>query len=40
MGMDAEIVKNAEKIRPDQITLVPENRAELTTEGGLTVSGN
>jgi pyridoxine 5-phosphate synthase len=39
MGMDAEIVKIAEKIRPDQITLVPENRAELTTEGGLDCVG-
>ena len=35
MCMAESIVKIAEKIRPDQITLVPENRAELTTEGGL-----
>lgn len=35
MSMAEPIVKIAEKIRPDQITLVPENRAELTTEGGL-----
>ena len=27
--------KIAENIKPDQITLVPEKRAELTTEGGL-----
>jgi len=39
MGMDAEIVKIAEQIRPDQVTLVPENRAELTTEGGLDCVG-
>ncbi|MCK4913998.1 MAG: pyridoxine 5'-phosphate synthase [Planctomycetes bacterium] len=35
MCMAESIVKIAEKIQPDQITLVPENRAELTTEGGL-----
>lgn len=29
------IVKIAEDIKPDQVTLVPEKRAELTTEGGL-----
>jgi pyridoxine 5-phosphate synthase len=33
--MAEPIVKIAEAIRPDQVTLVPENRAELTTEGGL-----
>ena len=35
MCMAEPIVKLAEKIQPDQITLVPEKRAELTTEGGL-----
>jgi pyridoxine 5-phosphate synthase len=35
MCMAESIVKIAEQIRPDQITLVPEKRAELTTEGGL-----
>ncbi|MHC4790882.1 MAG: pyridoxine 5'-phosphate synthase, partial [Planctomycetota bacterium] len=35
MCMAEPIVKIAEKIKPDQITLVPEKRAELTTEGGL-----
>jgi len=35
MSMTEEIVGLAERIRPDQVTLVPENRAELTTEGGL-----
>jgi pyridoxine 5-phosphate synthase len=35
MSMTEEIVRIAERIRPDQVTLVPENRAELTTEGGL-----
>ncbi len=35
MCLSESIVKIAEKVRPDQVTLVPENRAELTTEGGL-----
>lgn len=35
MCLNESIVKIAEKVRPDQVTLVPENRAELTTEGGL-----
>jgi len=35
MCMAESIVKIAEEIRPDQVTLVPEKRAELTTEGGL-----
>jgi pyridoxine 5-phosphate synthase len=35
MCMAEPIVRIAEEIKPDQITLVPENRAELTTEGGL-----
>jgi pyridoxine 5-phosphate synthase len=35
MCMAESMVKIAEKVHPDQVTLVPENRAELTTEGGL-----
>lgn len=35
MCLAESIVKIAEKVRPDQVTLVPENRAELTTESGL-----
>jgi pyridoxine 5-phosphate synthase len=35
MCMAEPIVRIAEQIRPDQVTLVPEKRAELTTEGGL-----
>ena len=35
MCMAEPIVKIAEDIQPDQVTLVPEKRAELTTEGGL-----
>ncbi|MBE9520592.1 MAG: pyridoxine 5'-phosphate synthase, partial [Proteobacteria bacterium] len=39
MGATEEIIKIALKIKPDMITLVPEKRAELTTEGGLDVAG-
>jgi pyridoxine 5-phosphate synthase len=35
MCMAEPIVKIAEEIKPNQVTLVPEKRAELTTEGGL-----
>jgi pyridoxine 5-phosphate synthase len=35
MSMAEPIVRIAEQVGPDQVTLVPENRAELTTEGGL-----
>lgn len=35
MSLAEPIVKIAEQVVPDQVTLVPENRAELTTEGGL-----
>jgi len=35
MSMAEPIVRIAEEIKPDQVTLVPERRAELTTEGGL-----
>src|SRR3954462_3120110 len=34
-----EIVAIALAVRPDQVTFVPERRAELTTEGGLDVVG-
>lgn len=34
-----EIVKIACKTKPDQATLVPERREEITTEGGLDVAG-
>ncbi|PIW67576.1 MAG: pyridoxine 5'-phosphate synthase [Candidatus Omnitrophica bacterium CG12_big_fil_rev_8_21_14_0_65_42_8] len=37
MSISPEIVDIALKIGPDQITLVPEKRRELTTEGGLSV---
>ena len=35
-----EIVKNALKIKPDFICIVPENRKEITTEGGLNLRKN
>jgi pyridoxine 5-phosphate synthase len=38
-SIDPAIVAIAIEARPDQVTLVPERRAELTTEGGLDVVG-
>jgi len=35
MALAEPIVRFALKLKPDQITLVPEKRQELTTEGGL-----
>ena len=37
MAMSKEIVDIALRVRPDQVTFVPEKRRELTTEGGLDV---
>ena len=37
MGNSKEIVEIACDIKPDQVTLVPEKREEVTTEGGLDV---
>src|SRR5690348_16004056 len=39
MAATPEMIGIAEKIRPDVISLVPERRAERTTEGGLDVIG-
>lgn len=39
MAPDAEMVSLALTVRPDLVTLVPEKRQELTTEGGLDVAG-
>jgi pyridoxine 5-phosphate synthase len=39
MGAAREIIDIALDIRPDMVTLVPEKRLELTTEGGLNVTG-
>ncbi len=40
MAATKEIIDIALEVRPDMITLVPEKREELTTEGGLDVAGN
>ncbi|MBU0599784.1 pyridoxine 5'-phosphate synthase [bacterium] len=40
MAATDEITKVALSIKPDQVTLVPEKREELTTEGGLDVIEN
>ena len=37
MSINPEIVKIAANLKPDQCTLVPEKREEITTEGGLDV---
>src|SRR5213594_1740839 len=37
MASTQEMLKVALTIKPDQVTLVPERREELTTEGGLDV---
>jgi pyridoxine 5-phosphate synthase len=40
MAADAIVTAIACDVIPDQVTLVPEKREELTTEGGLDVIGN
>jgi len=40
MAATEEMLNIALKIKPDIVTLVPEKRRELTTEGGLDVAGN
>ena len=37
MAATDEMIKIARRIKPEQVTLVPEKREELTTEGGLNV---
>ncbi len=39
MAAAKEIIDIALQIKPDMVTLVPEKRQELTTEGGLNVTG-
>ena len=39
MGNSAEILEIALRVKPDDVCLVPENRQEVTTEGGLDVVG-
>jgi pyridoxine 5-phosphate synthase len=38
MGNTPEIVETALRVLPDEVCLVPENRQEITTEGGLNVA--
>ena len=40
ISMNNKIVKNALKIKPNYICIVPENRNEVTTEGGLNLDKN
>ena len=39
MGVTEEIIAVAHRLRPYCVCLVPENRREVTTEGGLDVAG-
>src|SRR3982750_1139328 len=38
MACTAEMLALAERLRPHQVTLVPERREEITTEGGLALA--
>ena len=40
MACTAEMVAIAERLQPLEVTLVPEKRQEVTTEGGLAVGAN
>jgi pyridoxine 5-phosphate synthase len=40
ISINDEIVKNALNIKPNFICIVPENRNEITTEGGLNLNKN
>ena len=40
ISMNDKIIKNALKINPNYICIVPENRKEVTTEGGLNLVKN
>ena len=40
VSMNESIVSNALRIRPNYICIVPENRKEITTEGGLNLKKN
>ena len=40
ISMNDKIVKNALRIKPNYICIVPENRKEITTEGGLNLTKN
>ena len=40
ISTNSQIIKKALKIKPDFICIVPENRKEITTEGGLNLKKN
>ena len=40
ISMNKEIVNKALKLKPNFVCLVPENRKEITTEGGLNIKDN
>ena len=40
VSMNNEIIKKALRYKPNYICIVPENRKEITTEGGLNISKN
>ena len=39
MGLSEDILRVALAVRPEDVCLVPENRLEVTTEGGLDCAG-
>jgi pyridoxine 5-phosphate synthase len=40
MAAEEEIIRIAEDAKPELVTIVPEKRAELTTEGGLNIAAD
>ena len=40
MAATSEMLEIAKKVHPDYVTLVPEKREEVTTEGGLDIESN
>ena len=40
MGCVAEMLEIARRLKPEQVTLVPERREEITTEGGLDITSD
>ena len=40
MACVAEMLEIARRLRPEQVTLVPERREEITTEGGLDITSD
>ena len=40
MACIAEMLELARRLRPEQVTLVPERREEITTEGGLDITSD